>query len=266
MSMARASKVPVEPVLVDVPARAHAPEKDSGSWGLSAGIALAAHAAAIVALTAAVVPTEPTEPEPVVLVELPPLAGADEPSVAEAKPEEPQPQLETPQPLTPILPVELPPTRVPVRDAVTLPPPPPEPVRTVQAPVVTPVAPVINAPAPVRSGSANASSDLPGDDPKSRKLEADYKSLVGSYIRRNRFSPPQSRKAGISGAVKVRFVVHRNGAISDVSVARSSGERLLDSEATEFIRDLSPVPSFPRDLRRSEIPLAITLKFKVESK
>lgn len=239
------------------------PEADRKAWLVAGGIAFTLHAVAIVAVIAAVMPNKPPVPEPVVLVELPPEAGPAAPSIQPATPQQPQPRPDVPQPQIVTPPVDIPPVRAPIpRDAVILPP---VPQRTVQQPPA-PAAPMTSAvPAP-RSGAGPGSSDLPGNDPKSQKLEADYKSLVGSYIRRNKFSPPQSRRAGISGDVKVRFVVHRDGGITDVAVAGSSGHALLDGEAMQFLQHLSPVPSFPRDLRKAEIPLTITLKFQVESK
>ena len=246
-----------EPDLV----RADAP--DARNWGIAGAIATALHAAVIAAVIYAVVPTEPQVPEPVVLMELPPLAGQPAADPTVTTPNQPQPPLPQPRLQTP--PIDIPPVRAPLpSNPVTLPPPQPQ-VRPVQASAPQPVSPA-SVPQPAQRAGVPDGADTPGNDPRAQKLEADYKSLVGSYIRRNKFSPPQSRKAGISGDVKVRFVVQRNGAITDVSVAGSSGKALLDGEAMEFLRRLTPVPSFPRDLRKSEIPLTITLKFDLESK
>lgn len=241
------------------------PDDERALWSLAGGIAFAIHAAAIGAVLFAVVPTEPPVPEPVVLVELPPEA-APAPAVAAAQPvTQPQPEYVPPQVITP--PVKVPPVSAPLpRDPVVLPPPPPPAParRAALSPAEAPAA--ATTPAVAATGSGPGTSTVPGNDPKAQKLEADYKSLVASHIRRNKFSPPQSRKAGISGSVKVRFVVHRSGAITDVGVAGSSGEPMLDGEAIAFLQRLSPVPSFPRDLHKAEIPLTITLKFALESK
>ncbi|MGC1271378.1 MAG: TonB family protein, partial [Croceibacterium sp.] len=195
-------------------------------------------------------------------VELPP-AGAPVQQVSAANPAVPQPL----SPVTPITPqprIDAPLVRAPLpADAVTLPPPAP-----VQRAAPQPVAPV-SAPAPAQvSAMATARPEgigtSPGFDAAAQKAEADYKSLVGSFIRRNRFSPPQSRKAGISGSVKVRFIVDRRGGISAVAVAGSSGADLLDREAVQFVQALGRVPAFPNDLRKAEIPLSMTLKFDLE--
>lgn len=240
------------------------PEIDRKAWGTGIAVALGLHLGVVLALVAAVIPAETPVPEPVVLVDLPPPAGPTTPQVATPTLQQPLPQ--TPQTHVPTPPVDIAPVKAPLpSDAVTLPPP--RPARQIQTSAPSAPAPVpVPAPPVMRAGADGPNVDLPGNDPKSQKLEADYKSLVGAYIRRNKFSPPQSRKAGINGDVKIRFVVHRNGAITDVSVAGSSGAALLDGEAAAFLQNLSPVPSFPRDLRKAEIPLTITLKFRVESK
>jgi protein TonB len=231
-------------------------------WSLCGAGVFIAHAA-IVTLAVAWVRTPAIELQPPVLVELPPIGVAEAPA---------NPSPSQSPPLSSVLPqsathVEVPLPRAPLpQDAIRLPPP-----STARPPAVQPATASLavavhstDAPAPARAGTDAGVVGV--DDPRARKLEADYKSLVGSHIRRNRFSPPQSRKAGLSGDVKVRFKVDRGGGIGDVGIAQSSGHSLLDEEAVRFIQRLSPVPAFPRDLRKAEIPLTITLKFALESK
>ena len=115
------------------------------------------------------------------------------------------------------------------------------------------------------TGGSNA-GDIAADDPKQKEIEADYKSVVSGHIGRSKFSPPQSRKAGLSGVVQVQFTIDRSGSVKNVSVAASSGHAILDQEALAHIRKISPVPAFPRNLRKAEIPLKIKLKYDVERK
>ncbi|WP_374413448.1 energy transducer TonB [Novosphingobium colocasiae] len=251
-----------------VPARLDS-APDRRLWSTAGAIALALHGGALAAVLVWSRETPPPVEEPVVLVELAAEAAPAPVPQSAAQPVSQSPVSPlTPQVVRPPLPLDAPVVKAPLpRDAVSLPPPAPaQPARAAQAPVqpaaAAPALPVTN---PLAGNGSNTRADA-GNDPRAQKLESDYKSLVGSYIRRNRFSPPQARKAGISGDVKVRFVVQRSGAITDVGVATSSGSALLDGEAVQFLRSLTPVPSFPRDLRKSEIPLTITLKFAVESK
>jgi protein TonB len=221
-------------------------------------LALAAHAGVAVMVLAWVRPAEPPIPDPVVLVELPPPSSPE--ALARSTPQPLDPQTPQPMPHAPVTPLpDVPLARLPVPDdAVTLPRN--EPQRASHPAASGPAEPA------AQPRQDQGGGDQAGNDPAAQKAEADYKSLVGGHIRRNRFSPPQSKKAGLSGTVKVRFVVDRKGGISAVSVAGSSGHGLLDSEAVQFIQKLSPVPAFPRDLRKAEIPLTITLKFDLERK
>ncbi len=233
--------------------------EDSRIWSAAGATALAAHVALGLLILGLARHAEPPVPDPVVLVDLPP-PPASTPFPSETMPltpDQPQPAFQ-PTPLAPL--PALPEARSPLpAEAATLPrnePP---------SPASNPAAQPTGA-QPAQQRAEAGSGNQSGFDPAAQKAEADYKSLVGSYIRRNRFSPPQSKKAGLSGIVKVRFVVDRKGGISGVSVAVSSGHALLDGEALQFIQRLSPVPAFPRDLKKADIPLTITLKFDLERK
>jgi protein TonB len=48
--------------------------------------------------------------------------------------------------------------------------------------------------------------------------------------------PPRCLRMGLEGIVKVRVLVGENGVPQEVSVARSSGESLLDEAALEAVR------------------------------
>jgi periplasmic protein TonB len=230
-------------------------------WLGSGVVVVGLHGTALAALALAGVRVAvPPVPEPVVMIELPPLA-APAPQMQQAM-DEVQPQVRPdpvqPQSFAPRVPA--PPVSAPLpRDPVAAQPPQPQPQPQENR---GPTPPQPSAAQPQGTGSP----DAPGNDPRAAQQEADYRSLVRGYIGRNRFSPPQSRRAGLSGDIGVRFIVNRAGDISSVTIARSSGHELLDSEAVEFVRRLRSVPAFPRDLRRAEIPLNITLRFSLESR
>jgi protein TonB len=230
------------------------------TWGAAGAGAFAAHAALAFLVLGLARPVDPPVPDPVVLVDLPPP-----PPSAVAATDAVPPSSEQPHPITPSTPLTplpaLPDSRLPLpSDTTTLPRT--EPQRSESS--ATPQQP--SQPSAQPSRPESGAGPQTGFDPAAQKAEADYKALVGGHIRRNRFSPPQSKKAGLSGDVKLRFVVDRKGGISGVSVAGSSGHSLLDSEAMQFIQRLSPVPAFPRDLKKADIPLTITLKFDLERK
>ena len=103
------------------------------------------------------------------------------------------------------------------------------------------------------------------DAAQQQKLEADYKSLVQQHIARHRFAPKGAKKAGVSGTVTLQFHVDRSGGIKNVTVAGGSGHAILDQEAVAHLRAISPVPKYPRDLRKAEVFLKIRLKYDLQT-
>ena len=53
------------------------------------------------------------------------------------------------------------------------------------------------------------------------------------------------RKAGESGVSQVRFSIDGNGNVLSASLARSSGNSILDDEAVSMVRRASPIPAPP---------------------
>jgi protein TonB len=49
--------------------------------------------------------------------------------------------------------------------------------------------------------------------------------------------PPRCLRSGIEGVVKVRVLVGENGRPQEVSLAKSSGESLLDEAALQAVKD-----------------------------
>jgi periplasmic protein TonB len=235
-------------------------------WGGAATIAITLHllcSAAVIGWQADIIPDLP---DPVMVVELPPMAPpAPQEQMAVATEQSTAPTSE-PRPFSAPL-ADVPPVRTPMSpNPVAASPARPTAASNETKSTTQAAQTRTEATSSTANTSTAGTSENNGFDEKAQQKEADYKALVGSYIRRSRFSPPQSKKAGLSGNVRVRFVVDRRGGISAVTAAQGSGHSLLDGEAVQFIQRLSPVPAFPRDLKKSEIPLTITLKFDLERK
>ena len=70
-----------------------------------------------------------------------------------------------------------------------------------------------------------------------------YNALVFGHLQRFKRYPSSAR--GAQGAVVVRFVLNRVGAVIESAVTKSSGNDVLDREALEILRRASPFPPFP---------------------
>ncbi|MBB6122400.1 energy transducer TonB [Sphingobium subterraneum] len=239
-------------------------QSDRRTWGGAAALAATAHAAfaALVLLWSR--PAQPPLPEPVVLIELPP-EGAPAPAVSAQKAVvEPRSQLVPPQTVTP--PVDIPPVRAPLpRDPVTLPPPlPPLPTRVatpVQAPAVAQSAPAATAP----TGSTTSTSTTPGSDPKAKRAEADYFSLISAHLNRRKTYPTEAKKARQEGVVTVRFTVARDGSVSNISLRRGSGHELLDTATLQLLQRVAPLPRMPASMQRDSITLSLPIDYSLRT-
>lgn len=228
-------------------------------WSRAAGVALAAHLGVAALALMWSRPALPPIPEPVVLIELPPETDAA-PSTATAQPlAAPQPQT-TPPPLeTP--PLDLPPVRAPLpNDAVSLPQ-----IRQT-APAQTAPAPAAAAtpskPATASPSSANAT---PGADPRAKRAEADYFSLISAHLNRRKTYPTDAKKARQEGVVMVRFTVDRAGNVSNVSIRRSSGHDLLDAATLDLLQRVAPLPKMPAAMPRDSVTVSLPIDYALRT-
>lgn len=218
-------------------------------WMLGGGFAVAGHAAVLAGvLLVNTGPVEPPVEDPVVLVELPPQA-APAPAPAVVQPVQQQADYVPPQILPPR--VEAPRVNAPLpREFVATPPPPP------------PRAALAIAPA----GSGTGTAATPGDDPKAKREEADYYSLLSAHLNRKKRYPSEAKKARQQGVVTVRFTVHADGRISGSSIRTSSGHDLLDQATLDLMERVAPLPRFPRSMTRDRVTISLPIDYSLRTK
>lgn len=236
--------------------------RDRQNWTTAGLVALAAHAGVAALVLAWSRPSVPPAPEPVVLIELPPEAAPAPAEAAQQAEEQPVPDLTPQRPETP--PIEIPPVSAPLPSkAVTLPPPPPTPpVRAAaSAPAAAPANPVAIAPA----GTGTGASTAPGNDPRAKRQEADYFTLVSAHLNRRKVYPAAGRQARQQGVVTVRFTVDRNGNVSGVSIKRSSGHELLDTATLELLQRVAPLPRMPTSMQRDSVTLSLPIDYSLRT-
>jgi protein TonB len=71
--------------------------------------------------------------------------------------------------------------------------------------------------------------------------------------------PIQALRAGAQGVVEVSFILHKDGGVSEVGIAASSGFELLDAAAMEAIYAAAPFRRPPAEVRMV-IPVAFRLR------
>lgn len=234
-------------------------------WSLAVAVALVAHiglfALSFLWSRPAVLPV----PEPVVLIELPPEAG---PAPSIATPFSPvEPQVDAAQPQVVTTPVDVPPVRAPLpQDAVALPQARP----TVATPLQTAApSPAVSAPskpvAAAPTGTGSGTSTTPGNDPRAKKAEADYFSMISAHLNRRKTYPTDAKKARQEGVVTVRFTVDRSGGVSGVSIRRSSGHDLLDSATLQLLQRVAPLPKMPATMQRDSVTVSLPIDYSLRT-
>jgi protein TonB len=238
------------------------PAQEQRRWGIAIGIALAAHLFCTLAVLGWQRAAHVTPPDPIMVVELP--AEAPPPSSAPLSPVTPS----VVTPVTPLSPTTLPtvpPVKTPLpADAVTQP--------TQSKPAASPssAAPAAQNPPtaaskPDTAGTSPGTSATPGTDPKAKKQEADYFALLSAHLNRKKSYPAEAKKARQQGVVAVRFTIGRTGAVSNVSIKRSSGHEILDTATLDLLRRISPLPAFPASMKQASATVVIPIEYSLRT-
>jgi protein TonB len=124
--------------------------------------------------------------------------------------------------------------------------------------VVRPGSPLAGGGATPDAGSASPGPGQPGGS-----------AAYGPYVRRVRASiqeslhyPLPARRRGLAGTVELELLIASDGAIQEVSVARSSSHPILDGAAVDSARALRPLPP-PADLAARPLRLRIPIVFEL---
>jgi len=110
--------------------------------------------------------------------------------------------------------------------------------------VTASVQPERTAPTP----SAAVPASAPAQRTASDQRAAAFQRALQSHIARFRHYPDAGRREWAQGTVQLLFSMRRDGTVTNVSVASSSGYQSLDAAAIETIRKAQPLPRIPAEL------------------
>lgn len=231
---------------------------ERGQWALAGGAALIAHGAAAALVLAWARGPVPSVPDLVVLVELPPAADAA-PADAAAQLVEPQqsaalpPQVPTPPPPQPAVPVRMPLPENPVLlPQIAQSQPAPQAAPAPAAAVATPVATAVRAAAPA-------------SDARAKQQQADYFALVSAHLNRRKVYPAEARQARQQGVVTVRFTVDRSGTVTGAGIKRSSGHAVLDAATLDLLQRVAPLPRMPASMSQGSVTLSLPIDYSLRT-
>jgi protein TonB len=90
-----------------------------------------------------------------------------------------------------------------------------------------------------------------------------YLAALAAKINRSKYYPTGSRRRGEEGRVVVRFIVQRNGDLTDLTVVESSGSRRLDAAALKTLRRVTPFQPIPDAINRDHWPISVPIAFSL---
>lgn len=67
--------------------------------------------------------------------------------------------------------------------------------------------------------------------------------------------PPLAAQRGISGDLRIRFVIKKNGQLADVQILRTSGHKMLDDAALKAIKDAEPYWPLPNEWNQDTLTI-----------
>lgn len=112
------------------------------------------------------------------------------------------------------------------------------------------------------TGGSNANGRKDGNSRDGgTKARSNYNGKVLVKLRRAKRYPSQARRNDLQGTATVSFTVARDGAVSGIRLARSSGHTLLDQAALEMVHRASPMPKVPDDIRGSKLSFTVPVRF-----
>ncbi len=155
-------------------------------------------------------------------------------------------QIETPQPIKKVEPVQR--KIIPIIDKNAT---------SIAQPIPKEVAP--QAPAEVISKTPNT---VPQEQ-VTQHLES-YSSLLANAIAKYKQYPKIAQMRGWQGTVIADLEIDSKGSVVSVKIKKSSTYEVLDNEALEMIKKASPFPTPPESLRGKNFNVLVPISFKLE--
>ncbi len=262
-------------------------EHEGARWGVSAAVIVALHVAAAL-LAASWLKSQPEQGVslPAIMIDMAPVTSAPQPTQddlapgpvmqeADASPPEPVQQQAVEETIAPTPPQEQPDVVAPPERKLEPTPARPEPAKIV--PVETPAAvkpkvvrreakkPSEATPAPRTSAPPRAEREAPMASAMSAGATA---SAIASYNQRvrahlMRFHQYPSAGGGQRGVARLSFTLSRSGQVTSSRLGGSSGVAAFDAQAMAMIRQASPFPPFPDEIRTGSMSFTIPVEFTV---
>ncbi len=104
----------------------------------------------------------------------------------------------------------------------------------------------------------------PEPKPDIDAVRSAYAKRVRDRIEAEKDYPSRARRGGVEGVVSVQFTIGHGGEAGAVSVAQTSGSKILDNAALDAVRNAAPFPPLPAELGKNEFTLRVSIVFRLD--
>lgn len=262
-------------------------ERETARWGLSAAVIVMLHvAAALLAMN-----WQRSQPEqgvslPAIMIDMAPVTSAPQSTQddvapgpvmqqADASPPEQVQQQVVEETIAPTPPQDKPDVVAPPEQKLEPTPAKPEPAKIVPLEKPAPVKPKVvrreakkpsdATPAPRTSAAPRAEREAPMASAQSAGAVA---SAIASYNQRirahlMRFHSYPTAGGGQRGVARLSFTVSRSGQVTSSRLGGSSGVAAFDAQAMSMLRQASPFPPIPDEIKNGSMSFTIPVEFTV---
>ncbi len=128
-----------------------------------------------------------------------------------------------------------------------------------------PVAPRLPAPRPPAPQTQTALRPPPPAAPPAPDLQRQYLAMVSKALQRHKRYPRVARRRGLSGKVVLDFVILPNGQITEARIIenQSTGHGILNRAALSALKRASPLPPFPKTLKKRSLQVTIPIVYEL---
>ncbi|NVN92025.1 MAG: energy transducer TonB [Desulfuromonadales bacterium] len=111
------------------------------------------------------------------------------------------------------------------------------------------------------SGTGNGSGSGSGNglERQRERYLAEQFAYIRDIIQKHQIYPNRAKRDGLTGKVRVAFVIQENGTVADIRVVGSSGYEILDANAIETVKRSAP---FPKPPVKAELRMPITYRLE----
>lgn len=262
-------------------------ERETARWGVSAAVIVLLHVAAAL-LASSWLRSQPEQGVslPAIMIDMAPVTSAPQSTQddvapgpvmqeADASPPEPMQQQAVEETIAPTPPQEKPDVVAPPEQKLELAPARPEPAKIVPVEKPAPVKPKMvrreakkpseATPAPRTSAPPRAEREAPMASAMSAGAMA---SAIASYNQRvrahlMRFHQYPSGGGGQRGIARLSFTISRSGQVTSSRLSGTSGVAAFDAQAMAMVRQASPFPPFPDEIKNGSMSFTIPVEFTV---